>query len=209
MIVSSPTVVGVCVVEVDDSGNRMQKKIKLAQALARHLRIPGIVLLLGAGLALVAIGFGLLAWWLMRTPDLAALTDLCVKCGLCLPHCPTYGLSRNEGDSPRGRIALIQGLAADDLVQGFTPDGASVRFASTRGVHNWRHDRFYTVPVDGGVPIRLPVPHGSKGALSPDGRRLAYTPHAEAFRQWKNYRGGTASRIWYSAWSQRRLMGME
>jgi tricorn protease len=25
---------------------------------------------------------------------------------------------------------------------------------------------------------------------------LAYTPHAEAFRQWKNYRGGTASRIW-------------
>jgi len=85
---------------------------------------------------------------------------------------------------------------ADDLVQGFTPDGASVLFASSRGVHNWRHDRFYTVAVDGGVPTRLPVPHGSKGALSPDGRRLAYTPHAEAFRQWKNYRGGTASRIW-------------
>ncbi len=85
---------------------------------------------------------------------------------------------------------------ADDLVQGFTPDGASVLFASNRGVSNWRHDRFYTVPVDGGVPVRLPVPHGSKGALSPDGRRLAYLPHAEAFRQWKNYRGGTASRIW-------------
>ena len=34
------------------------------------------------------------------------------------------------------------------------------------------------------------------GAISPDGKFLAYTPLGERFRQWKNYRGGTASRIW-------------
>ena len=46
------------------------------------------------------------------------------------------------------------------------------------------------------MPERLPVPTGEKGAISPDGKFLAYTPLGEVFRQWKNYRGGTASRIW-------------
>lgn len=39
----------------------------------------------------------------------------CVKCGLCLPHCPTYLHTLNEGHSPRGRIALLNGLAKNTL----------------------------------------------------------------------------------------------
>lgn len=40
---------------------------------------------------------------------LLQLADQCVKCGYCLPHCPTFQLARDESESPRGRIALIQG----------------------------------------------------------------------------------------------------
>ena len=41
--------------------------------------------------------------------------DKCVKCALCLPHCPTYLQTRDEGESPRGRIALMQGFAIGAL----------------------------------------------------------------------------------------------
>lgn len=41
--------------------------------------------------------------------------DLCVKCGLCLPHCPTYRLMPHEAQGPRGRITLAQGLLSGTL----------------------------------------------------------------------------------------------
>ncbi len=83
-----------------------------------------------------------------------------------------------------------------DAVLGFTPDGKSVLFASTRFSSNRAYAQLFTVPVAGGEAAMLKVPYASDAEISPDGRFIAYTPFAEAFNQWKNYRGGRFSRIW-------------
>jgi glycolate oxidase iron-sulfur subunit len=44
----------------------------------------------------------------------------CIRCGLCLTSCPTYVLSLEESEGPRGRVGMARGLAEGHLA--ITPD---------------------------------------------------------------------------------------
>lgn len=84
-----------------------------------------------------------------------------------------------------------------DMVQGWTPDGKSVMFASPRAA--WAPSaapRFWMVPMAGGVETSMPMPRAYQGKLSADGNRVAYRMASSWDEERRNYRGGQNKPIW-------------
>lgn len=81
-----------------------------------------------------------------------------------------------------------------DVPRSFSPDGKTLVFLSGRdgdGVAT-----LYTIDVrPGAFEKRIPVPSGYDAALSPDGKRLAYSPWSIPYEdlEFRHYRGGAAS----------------
>ena len=94
---------------------------------------------------------------------------------------------------------------APDVAVGWTPDGKRILFRSAREAAS-RYTQLFSVPAEGGVATRLPLPMAHQGQMSPDGSHIAYSPLPPAFGfdytafiSWGNYRGGRASTIWITA----------
>ncbi|HLP31319.1 MAG TPA: hypothetical protein VK150_08150, partial [Geothrix sp.] len=78
----------------------------------------------------------------------------------------------------------------NDRMVDWTPDGKSLLFASGMESGKDRFSKLFRAPKGGGLPEALPLPYAEFGALSPDGKVLAYQPVSTDFRTWKRYRGG-------------------
>lgn len=107
-----------------------------------------------------------------------------------------------EGDQDIYTIPVDGGIArrvthhaATEIVYDWSPTGEII-FYSNGQAGLPRMMQLFTVPPEGGLPARLPVPYGANGTISPDGKWLAYTPHTRDNRTWKRYRGGMATDIW-------------
>src|SRR6478672_12557598 len=62
---------------------------------------------------------------------------------------------------------------AVDRVLGWTPDGKRIIFGSSRTAYS-RFAEMFTVPAEGGVEEKLPLPTGYEASMSADGQSIAY-----------------------------------
>jgi tricorn protease len=80
----------------------------------------------------------------------------------------------------------------DNQVYGWTKDGKRVLFRSMRDHWSQADTRLYTVDLEGGLPVALPMPVSGAGDFSPGETQVVYSPLARDFRTWKRYEGGWA-----------------
>lgn len=82
------------------------------------------------------------------------------------------------------------------VVTDWHPDGEKIIFATGKESGRQRFSRLFTIDKDGGLPEVLPPAYAEVGAVSHDGKQLAFTDKSRLNRTWKRYRGGMAPDIY-------------
>jgi tricorn protease len=106
-----------------------------------------------------------------------------------------------EGGDPKqltflpSPMHLAERMGVEDEVINWLPDGKHILFLSRRDTFNSWFGRLFSVSVDGGLPVRLPIDKGGLTSFSPDGNQIAYNRIFRNFRMWKHYTGGMAQKI--------------
>jgi tricorn protease len=107
----------------------------------------------------------------------------------------------SEGGEPKqltfepDAMAAPERMGPNNEVINWMPDSKRVLFLSRRDTYNEWFGRLFTVNVEGGLPVRLPIDKGGLTSFSPDGSRIAYNRIFRNFRTWKRYTGGMHQQI--------------
>ena len=92
-------------------------------------------------------------------------------------------------------VAVPERMGPNNQVITWLPDSQRILFLSRRDTFNDWFGRLFTVSIDGGLPVRLPIDKGGLTSFSPDGTKIAYNRIFRNFRTWKRYTGGMAQDI--------------
>jgi len=84
----------------------------------------------------------------------------------------------------------------DDVVLDWTSDSKNILIRANRTEFGERNGKYFLVSLDGGLEKPLPIVNGGFAALSPDDKKICFTPIDREFRTWKRYKGGRASDLW-------------
>lgn len=93
-----------------------------------------------------------------------------------------------EGLPPRGGF--------DHIPLDWTNDSKKIMIRANRTPYSERSGKYFLVSLEGGLESPLQIPEGGFGSLSPDGKKVVYTPIYREFRTWKRYKGGRAQDVW-------------
>lgn len=102
-----------------------------------------------------------------------------------------YCMSADGG--PEKRLTY---LGAPLQVAGWTPDSASIVFASSSAQPFQKMFMLYTISSSGSHPVQLPVGIAQNIAFAPSGKGVVIGRNTGDPARWKRYRGGTAGVLW-------------
>jgi len=84
----------------------------------------------------------------------------------------------------------------DDVPLDWTSDSKNILIRANRTPFGDRNGKYFLVSIEGGLEKPLPIVNGGFAALSPDDKKICFTPIDREFRTWKRYKGGRASDLW-------------
>ncbi len=87
-------------------------------------------------------------------------------------------------------------MGPNNIVMAWTPDSKNIIFRSRCFSYNSFRGQLFSVSVDGGMPVEVPIQDGGFCSFSEDGKYLAFNKIFREFRTWKYYKGGMADDIW-------------